>query len=507
MSLRDKVMDIYDYVQDSALYRNSKKDVVLGTFTELTADVSSGIKAKVPHEEAYNSVPLFTLLSCVLNNANMMYCGYAGIGKTTAAEYIGYFMYYDQMEKFLKEVHEDPKLKFKGDDMFKLLQASQINCNPEKTEEKMYARFDTGKLVQGVEEVLVRLFCRSPVHILDEINRLTPGRSDDLYNAIDRRFVIYGDEYIELKRGPLFATANYKDQGNFELTVPFRDRFDVAVMVTEPLPSDLIRIMQRPNARLGEDHRIKNELLAAAADLKITEEERETMRAEIRNVTLFDEDYRDVINLICSFYSEMTFCAGGSPEDITRRTKGTCFSSKGEGACRGCHYEPKQNICRSATSSESIRTVINGIQPYAMALAWFRGHDKVTREDLKTVVPYVVWHKLDLNPAALNTDDKKGYLNDRISFAKGIVEKLDSDLKRLDEKLLGPWGAALDAQRQYVDGKITAERLKTIEENAAHKMSGEDTPTKEQLIEDMAAQHYDVVVRAEQKKKRRKKKG
>lgn len=509
MSLREKLMNIYDYIQDSALYKNSKKDIILGSFREVQADIASGVKVKIPEEEAYNSVPLFTLLTCALKNANMMYCGYAGIGKTTCAEYMGYFVYYDEMMKFSEEVKKDPniRIKFKPEDLFKLLQAAEINCNPEQTEEKMYARFHTGQLVKGEEDVLVRFFCRTPVHILDEINRLTPGRSDNLYNAIDRRFILYGDEHIELREGPLFATANYKDAGNFIMTTPFLDRFDVAVMVTEPSPGDLIHIMQRPNAKLGEDHKIKKELLAAAKELRITAEEREAMRSEIRKVVFFDEEYRDVINLLCSVYSEMTFCANGSPEDVSRRTKGVCSTSKGEGACRGCHYIDKgSNICRYSTSSMSIRSIINGIQPYAMALAWFRGHDKVTREDLKTVIPYTLWHKLDLNTAALSTDDMKSNLNDRINLVKSIVEKLDTDLKRLDEKLIGPWGAVLDSQRQYLNGEITEEKLKTIEENAALKMSNEDTPTKEQLIADIAAHHYDTLVRSNKKKKKKEKK-
>ena len=77
---------------------------------------------------------------------------------------------------------------------------------------------------------------------MDEVNRLPPAKLSILYQIVDRGMTKYGSEVHKVSEGPLFATANAPDSGNFPLPLPFRDRFDIGVIATELNPQYIQRL-------------------------------------------------------------------------------------------------------------------------------------------------------------------------------------------------------------------------------------------------------------------------
>ncbi|HVO83939.1 MAG TPA: hypothetical protein VMU60_05895, partial [Syntrophobacteria bacterium] len=98
---------------------------------------------------AYNSSLLLNLLTAVLGGKSLI-IGEPGLGKTTAAEYVGALFY-----------------RLPAGTLW----ASEVSGHPEQTEEKIIGRPDLGKLNQGQEEVVWSNFVQLPVKIVDEINR------------------------------------------------------------------------------------------------------------------------------------------------------------------------------------------------------------------------------------------------------------------------------------------------------------------------------------------------
>jgi hypothetical protein len=72
-------------------------------------------------------------------------------------------------------------------------------------------------------------------------------------------------------------------------------------------------------------------------------------------------------------------------------------------------------------SARSVQTLIH----YAKALAWFRGHDAVALEDLRTLLPWVMHDKLQANPQSsfFQKPENSVYVVDRVSWIRQLFDK------------------------------------------------------------------------------------
>ncbi|MDH3803369.1 MAG: AAA family ATPase, partial [Deltaproteobacteria bacterium] len=150
---RHTVRELYDFIQ-SRLYFN-RPDLQVGG-------------------EQFNSTLLFTLLTA-LTGGKALIIGEPGLGKTTAAEYVGSLLYQLPVGT---------------------VWASEVGGHPEQTEEKIIGRPDLGKLNQGQEEVVWSHFVQLPVKIVDEINRLPETKQSMILDGVDRGNWEYLNEMI-----------------------------------------------------------------------------------------------------------------------------------------------------------------------------------------------------------------------------------------------------------------------------------------------------------------------
>ncbi len=398
-SAHQKVRGIYELVQSRGLYIAPEFDLQFGDKKSIPLN-NNGSEAVTLASENYNSNLLFTILSCLnpVPNPAMVFFGPPGAGKTTCAEYVGHFMF----GLSLDDIHN-----------------ATIYGHPEQTEEKMVARYDVASLMQGREQILKREFITSPVRIVDEVNRLPPGKLSILYQIVDTGLAKYGSEVMHLAEGPLFATANAPDSGNFPLPPPFKDRFEIAVVSPELNPY-FIKSLGRQN-------------LSIPSGLEIRVDTLFTARSEIARV----EIEPDVLNKLSHFVSEINYCekAGTSLE---RKTKSHSMNKKpGEGLCSDCHYKSK--LCATTKEPISPRSY-KAILGYAMALAWFRGRSKVDDETLEAVLPFALWHKLEPTPTGLELEAV--YENDRVAFVKALYDaskkgytQVSNSIKDYDEMM------------------------------------------------------------------------
>ena len=390
-SARDKIIRLYHQIQDSGLYIAPELDLQFGN-TESIKLNNNGSERVVLADENYNANVLFTTLSCVkpVKTPAMISFGPPGAGKTTCAEYIGSAMF----NLGLDQIHN-----------------ATIYGHPEQTEEKMVARLRTGPLIkEGREEVDWREFITSPIRIVDEVNRLPPAKLSILYQIVDRGMTKYGSEVHKVSEGPLFATANAPDSGNFPLPLPFRDRFDIGVIATELNPQYI--------QRLGANQQMP--------DLGITLDTILTASEEIRNIPI---DI-DAINKLAHFVSEINYCdkAGTTLES---KTKSHALSKKpADGLCTDCHYREKS--CAFTNEPISPRAFMS-IQGYSKAVAWFRGQSQVTDETLAAVLPYALWHKLEITPKAIEQDPR--FENDRIGFIRFLFGETNKNFIQLSNSI------------------------------------------------------------------------
>lgn len=447
MTEAQKVQTLYKMISDRGLYVNSNFDI----FAQKPEDVqvSSGYKVQLLQQgtRAYSSPMLFATLTCLLNHGTMMLTGAPGIGKTTGAEFAGHF--------------------FTGTPLDRIL-ASEIQGNVQLTEEKMVACFDIGKLTNaGIKEIIPSNFLTCPVKIIDEVNRAPADVLSILLRLVDTGIAVYGGELLKAAPGPLFVTANYADEGTFELTPPFLDRFDVAVMVTSPQQWDLRKIRERGDEKLNGG--IEN-LLEISPELELDFRQ---IRKQINTMPEETDNEVPVVSTFADFlYGTLRFCEAAS-DNLARSTKGNSWQVSQENFQDG-HFKDDTFNC---TANELSIRAVKAIQRYSKAFAWFAGKDKVELADMKAVLPYMLWHKVKPTPFAMRENQK--YANDRISFIEDLIVKMEADYTEVcNSKALKHYSVALSViQDEKLKGEaIDADKIRDIVRNAIKAIGDADKP-------------------------------
>src|SRR5690606_27298599 len=111
---------------------------------------------------------------------------------------------------------------------------SSIKGHPELSFEQLIGRPDLGLLNTGKEKVLWSDFIQSPSKVIDEINRIPESKQNILLTGMQNNSWSFLNDYFISKESAWFATANYKDSGNFSIIPPLLDRFDLCLESKSP---------------------------------------------------------------------------------------------------------------------------------------------------------------------------------------------------------------------------------------------------------------------------------
>ncbi|MBW3010888.1 AAA family ATPase, partial [Candidatus Woesearchaeota archaeon] len=381
--IRKKLHGLYDLIQDRALYIAPEKNIQFGLAKSFPLNDNESENIDI-YEKGYNAPLLLSILVGLVEKGTMISFGPPGAGKTTSAEIVGHFIYDQSINNIFN---------------------ATIYGNPELTREEMIARLHTGKLMHGIEEVIQREFTDSPVKILDEINRIPPGTLSSLYQTIDRGLAKYYEKVIMLKDGPIYATANAPDSGNWPLPPPVRDRFDIAVVAGELNPTFISHLTR--GGSITDRLNIPKELKLEVGSHKI-------VREAINDVDIESE----AMNQLIFFISMMNYCDQAGIDPAYKTKANAMVMKPGRQLCGKCHY--KNSICAYTEEAISPRSY-KAIVTYAKALAWWRGKKTADVEDIKQIAPYAVWHKLTLTDQAKKKNQQ--YVNARIEFVKECFEE------------------------------------------------------------------------------------
>src|SRR3989344_1006652 len=463
LSGREKVQRLYDLIGNRGLYVNTNYDIFSSAPEKVNISPIYSVSLLPKNSRAFSSSLLFATLTSLLNHGTMLITGAPGIGKTTGAEVAGHF--------------------YTGVSLPQILEAELIG-NPQLKTEDVTATLDTVAMVhEGRKKVIPTKFLQCPVKIGDEINRTPSDLLSSAMKLVDTGKAVYQGELLESPPGVLFATANYSDEGTFQLPPPFLDRFDVAVMVTSPPPWDLKKIRQRGDEKMN-GHLEK--LLQIPEELTLNEDDRERIRKEISSIS---ENYIEDIGEVSSFadfiYSSLRFSEAAS-DNLVRATKGNAWQLTQDNALSGHFTNSPFNYTLNELSIRTVQAMVR----YAKAFAWINGKEKVELEDLKCVLPYLLWHKIQPTSQALTEHPK--YANDRIGFVEDLTGKIETEYTELAQgNILPTYAVALRAVRdsKLRNKELDYEQVRNIVRNALVKIGNADKPYALTLASHIASEY------------------
>ncbi|MCW5914710.1 MAG: AAA family ATPase [Chitinophagaceae bacterium] len=322
-------------------------------------------------------VETLAVINALVNRGTMLLYGGHGGGKTTLAKYLGQIFH-----KLSKDTVEDCILR----------------GHPQLTEEKILGSLDIAQLTRAKElnadkkvDVVWNDFVDSPWKIIDELNRLSPYAQNILLSLLAESSVKYHNESKRLPNFSLYATMNPKDEGNFIMSLPFLDRFALALPITMPDYESLSTIGRE------KDKSSKLDNLASYLndfDLKKAQE-------EVRELK-YTEDAELFINVIISSYRICDRISKESNDTITVEN----------GLCDNCRFNVKEKVCNKIIHPLSVR-VKEDLYRYGKALAWFLGDKEVEIKHINALAPFMIWHRSSLSKLF-----KKGISDSR--FKAGI---------------------------------------------------------------------------------------
>lgn len=356
-------------------------------------------------------VETLAIINALVDRGTMLLYGGHGGGKTTLAKYLGQVFY-----KLSKDAIEDCILR----------------GHPQLTEEKILGSLDIAQLTRAKElnankkvDVIWNDFVDSPWKIIDELNRLSPYAQNILLSLLAESSVKYHNESKRLPNFSLYATMNPKDEGNFIMSLPFLDRFALALPITMPDYESLSTIGKKDKSSKQDD--LANYL--NSFDLKIAQEEVQDIR--------YSEEAELFINVIISSYRLCDRISKESNDSITVE----------KGLCNGCHFNAPEKVCNKIIHPLSVR-VKEDLYRYGKALAWYLGDAEVQPNHIKVLSPYMIWHR-----SSLSKSFKNGLKEGR--FESGVYSlniELDST-KELIEKISFEFEGLLPLLRQFERAK------------------------------------------------------
>lgn len=317
-------------------------------------------------------VETLAVINALVDRGTMLLYGGHGGGKTTLAKYLGQIFY-----RFSKDEIEDCILRghpqLTEEKILGSLDFAQITGAKPLSSYKR--RDDWGKLIDDKKiDVKWNSFVVSEWKVIDELNRLQSNAQNILLSLLAESTVKYHDESRSLQNFSLYATMNPKDESNSNLSLPFLDRFALALPITMPDYESLSTIGKKDSSTKQEE--LSNYL--KDFDLKEVQE-------DVDNIA-YNPDAELFINFIISSYRLCYRISKESNESI----------SVDKNLCKGCHFDTSEKVCNKIVHPLSVR-VKKDLYRYGKALAWFLGDSEVKSAHIAVLAPYMIWHRSSLS--------------------------------------------------------------------------------------------------------------
>ncbi len=356
-----------------------------------------GHEVSLPEKESLSSFVLLPLLT-LITARRMVFVGAPGHGKTSMATIMALLAGHSLPQIRRAVQHGHPQLTISD------LLGSPLPSDLVKAESTAEIR------------VAWRDWIRMRVKIIDEYNRIPTKTQSALLSLMAEGYAEMFEQVVETGTSAWFLTANDDlGGGTFPVIEALRDRIDVVVRCA-PFHSQHLNVLAEriTRATSPEQH--------VPDDIVFSEEELCEADRRIREIVL----PQDVLDLLGFFLGQLSFCrrASNQLEAMNKDTLHLAGRRVAHVCTEDCPLDKQLNLCSQTEGGVSPRTY-QSIIHYAKALAFFRGHAEVALEDLRQLMPWLLFDKVRVNPQSqfFHSAENKVFLTDRAGWLRQMFDR------------------------------------------------------------------------------------
>ncbi|MCA9538664.1 MAG: AAA family ATPase [Myxococcales bacterium] len=446
--LADKLRQAYYWIVNNAVIV-PYYDVAFAAEEGRRFDFPNGDAFVLPAGPAWSSYVLFPLLTFAAGRRALLVGG-PGRGKTATALLMGLLAGYAEAEVQRAVQHGHPQLTI-----------ADLLGNPMPSD-LMAAR--------TMDEIRIawRRWITMRVKIIDEYNRIPTRTQSALLSLMAEGYAEMLGQTVEAGQGAWFLTANDDTGGGtFQVIEALKDRIDITIRAMTFNSRFLPKLLERLEAD-------SNPANVVPADIIFSEAEMDRMRAAIRAVPF----ETSALRRLEFFVGSLDFCQRASADfeaksKDTLKLAGVALHS----VCNeDCPLDKHEHVCSQTVEGLSVRSYLT-VMTFAKAIAFFRGAEAVTAEDVRQVLPFVLHEKLSANRRGdFFTDDRHQiYLRDKVAWIRQMWDRAMAQYDRADREQNDAGRALLaelDAGLEGVGRSEVEKRLRNVERAIADLCQG-----------------------------------
>jgi len=329
----------------------------------------SKVKVTLPSDQSYSSYVLLPLLNLAVRRRCLLIGG-PGRGKTVIATLMGLMSGYTLGEMKRSIQHGQPQMTI-SDLLGNPLPSSLVNAT-------------------SMDEVTIswRRWLGMRVKIIDEYNRIPTRTQSALLTVMSDNYAEIYDQVFECPEAAWYLTANDDaGGGTYQVVEALRDRIDVVVKALHFNTRFLNELLLRIEAGVKPEDIVPAEVI-------FTEAELDRIEREIRAVVIPSPIRRRLE----FFASHFEFFEPGA-QQLEYMTKDTVkiasvdFETLAAGATG---KDGLADLGSQTFNGMSVRALMTALI-FVKAMAYFRGANEVSFEDVRQMLPFVLHDKLSQN--------------------------------------------------------------------------------------------------------------
>lgn len=396
VSLDEKLRQAYFWISNTAIISPYYDIEYPGDHEKHFTFGDSHVELTLPSDQSYSSFVLIPLLNLV-TKGKCLIVGGPGRGKTATSVLMGLLAGYTKSDVMRAIQHGQPQMTI-SDLLGHPLPADMVKA--ERTEDIRIAW---------------RKWLGMRIKIIDEYNRIPTRTQSALLTVLGDNYAEIFDQIYECPDAAWYLTANDDaGGGTYQVIEALKDRIDVVIRALH-FNTRFIEDLQR---RI--EHNYKPETMIPE-EIIFSEEEIDKINASIRQIKI-DPAVRKRIEFFCRQFEFME-PASTKMEYMTKDTAKLSGMDMRNLFARDNGKDKIKDLGTQTYNGLSVRKIMT-LLSYSKAIAYFRGMDQVSLEDVRQILPFVLHDSLSphLESPFFDQTNHEKYRVDRIVWLRKLFD-------------------------------------------------------------------------------------